>query len=264
MSFLIIVVLILISSFLSAVSLIRNPRKILRYTCIILNIFAFFGASYIAWENYKSEAVQKNSIELLVSATKATDSSRLILEKAMQEACKDSKWILKCMSSLKTDGTTSYFFYERNAPTEDSTGLLILRGGDIARLSIRSDIVEILKRMLSTTEVKLVSGEDNGKIFENIKIVLLTLAPDWEAFPSRQKGELIFRKGDLYLIFSKEFLNDIFSLENKLERNFKILERAVDTVFNDEKMRRIRKGNLPNKTEQPIIECIYGNATKRN
>ena len=259
MAFFIIVALIAISSILSVVSLMKDPPKILRYTCIMLDIFAFFGASYLAWENYESDTAQKNSIELLVSATKATDASKLILEKAMQEACKNSNWILKSTSSLKTDGTTSYFFCKKNAPTEDSTGLLILSGGDIAKLSTKRDIVAILREMLSTSDAKITSEEDNGEIFENIKMILLTLAADWEFFPSRQKGELIFRNENLYIIFNKEFLNDTFSLENKLERNFKILERVVDSLFHDEKIRRLRKGNTPYKTEYPIVELIYGN-----
>lgn len=126
-----------ISTLLPPLSLIRNPTKPLRCIYIFLNIFVCLEASYIAFENYKSETVQRNSLELLVSATKSTNSSRLILEKAMIEACKNTKWTLKTMSSLKTDGTTSYFFYKKNAPTEDPTGLLILSGGDIAKLSTK-------------------------------------------------------------------------------------------------------------------------------
>lgn len=113
--------------------------------------------------------------------------------------------------------------------------------------------------MLSTTESKLVFGEDHGEIFENIKSILLTLAPDWEAFPYGQQSGLIFRKENLNIIYSKELLNNIFSLENKLERNFKILELTVDSVFDDEKMRRIRKGSSPYKDEHPIAKYIYNN-----
>lgn len=236
----------------------KDPSMKVRCVCIILNICSLCGATYLAYENYEDDLFQKNSLELLVSATKATDASRLILEKAMNEACKDSDWILRSMSSLKTDGTTSYFFYKKNAPNEDPTGLFILSGGDIAKLSTKKDIVAILRKKVFSPEPKLVSGDDKGEIFENIKIVLITLAPDWEACASRQKGELIFRKENFFIVFSKKFLDETFSLENKLERNFKILERVVDTAFPDEKTRRIRKGNTPYKGEHPVVELIYG------
>lgn len=226
----------------------------MKYIYIILNICSSLGAIYLAYDDYENDIVQKNSLELLLSTTKATDTSKLILEKSMIKACEDSDWILKSMSSLKTDGTTSYFFYKKNAIKDDPTGLFILSGGDISRLSIKKDIVTILKGMIFNPVPKLVFGDDKGEIFENIKIILFTLSPNWEACVSRQKDELIFRNGNLVVIFNKEFLNKTFSLESKLERNFKILERAVDSLFSDEGTRRIRKGNTPYKGEHPIVK----------